>query len=774
MAPNVPSRVRRSEEECLSPNFRLPPRHSAPPIIRFQLFMWELLEFVEGTPREILLSCSMCAYQRTTTWAINTSNFVSHLKLNHRSKLVELTKVGEEAVREGEDKKNTILATNLACYNDDDTPQSDNSFTINSSLKRRRGSRDQPSHVLFDESRARRFIMDYILDCNVLFRSVGRETFTRMLSYFRTEKYSISRTTFRREIDAFYNEAVQNSKEMLAKVKGRLCLTLDEWKSSNNIDFLGITIHYHDDQFMLVEFTIGFEQLNKALSYTGELLYEHLQRVLTAYGIQERILSITRDNGSNVEVLVKTFAEACRNKGMRFNGNIRCAGHVLNLSTEDFFHFTFFRAHNTNDFRATMREVRARNPDFADVYNTAEDLPEIVRNIITLFNKSVYFRNSLRRLIGARRLEENSILGPEVLLRDNQTRWLSTYKMLERFILFRAEVTEILNQPETPRRIILENFRVGSSHIEDCDWDYLARICSILQIYESATLRLQASDYETSNLTIMSVFRLLMKLDERIEDNQEAKNALILTGLLLAKEKLLKYYPVYDPRDETLQPLYMACVLDPRQKLRVFLRLPGFPLETISKIENHVRATYRRYKKELEDEQRISKDSNSTQERRSRRKASANSSNEDVEDDLFFSDDQGDSEDEVLRYLSAACSRRETRVHDFYNENKSAYPVLFRMAKDFLAIPAMSAPLERLFSQVGDIVTKKRNRLLPGTIQKLAILKSQGPIEGERQDEGIVAEENITCSVVQETELEFRRLSIQSEGAGGVEIDEGT
>lgn len=50
------------------------------------------------------------------------------------------------------------------------------------------------------------------------------------------------------------------------------------------------------------------------------------------------------------------------------------------------------------------------------------------------------------------------------------------------------------------------------------------------------------------------------------------------------------------------------------------------------------------------------------------------------------------------------------------------------MAKDYLAIPAMSAPSESLFSQVGDIVSDKRNRLSSTSIKILAILKSRGKL----------------------------------------------
>jgi len=46
------------------------------------------------------------------------------------------------------------------------------------------------------------------------------------------------------------------------------------------------------------------------------------------------------------------------------------------------------------------------------------------------------------------------------------------------------------------------------------------------------------------------------------------------------------------------------------------------------------------------------------------------------------------------------------------------------MARRYLAIPATSAPVERVFSIGGNIVTESRNRLDPKTVKKTVLLKS--------------------------------------------------
>ena len=58
------------------------------------------------------------------------------------------------------------------------------------------------------------------------------------------------------------------------------------------------------------------------------------------------------------------------------------------------------------------------------------------------------------------------------------------------------------------------------------------------------------------------------------------------------------------------------------------------------------------------------------------------------------------------------------------------------MAHDHLAIPATSAASERVFSNGADIITKKRNRLLPSTIRYLLCLRDWGVIVDDEDVNG--------------------------------------
>ena len=60
---------------------------------------------------------------------------------------------------------------------------------------------------------------------------------------------------------------------------------------------------------------------------------------------------------------------------------------------------------------------------------------------------------------------------------------------------------------------------------------------------------------------------------------------------------------------------------------------------------------------------------------------------------------------------------------DWWRSHEKLYPCLSRYARRVLAIPATSAPSERVFSVAGQTATKKRNRLTGHAVTLLVWLK---------------------------------------------------
>jgi hypothetical protein len=78
-----------------------------------------------------------------------------------------------------------------------------------------------------------------------------------------------------------------------------------------------------------------------------------------------------------------------------------------------------------------------------------------------------------------------------------------------------------------------------------------------------------------------------------------------------------------------------------------------------------------------------------------------------------------------------SCSSNASSSHDqecnplhFWKHHHSSYPRLARIAKRVFSVPATSAAVEREFSLAGNIVTKKRSRLAPETVNDIIFQNS--------------------------------------------------
>ena len=97
-------------------------------------------------------------------------------------------------------------------------------------------------------------------------------------------------------------------------------------------------------------------------------------------------------------------------------------------------------------------------------------------------------------------------------------------------------------------------------------------------------------------------------------------------------------------------------------------------------------------------------------------------------------------EAEWARWLKEKAQPRDTNILSYWKLKQAEYPTIARMARDHLAIPATSTASERVFSQGGDIVTKKRNRLALETIRELLCLRSWGIVKEDINSDDEVTE----------------------------------
>ena len=78
---------------------------------------------------------------------------------------------------------------------------------------------------------------------------------------------------------------------------------------------------------------------------------------------------------------------------------------------------------------------------------------------------------------------------------------------------------------------------------------------------------------------------------------------------------------------------------------------------------------------------------------------------------------------EFLQYKDLPCADEDTDPINWWKVHAKTFPVMAKLARKYLCIPATSTPAERVFSQMGLLITKLRNRLSPCTAEAILFLK---------------------------------------------------
>jgi len=274
--------------------------------------------------------------------------------------------------------------------------------------------------------------------------------------------------------------------------------------------------------------------------------------------------------------------------------------------------------------------------------------------------------------------------------------------MLERFIYFKEEIETILEKAKklpnkNKKGLNLEKFTITTQ-----EWDYLILIRDILEIFKKPIIKFQATNYSTIYYIIPYITRLLNKLENYTIKKKEINsnyNIFIEIALKEAINKTLEYYPIRTTReiDPKLKTLYLVIVLNPQFKLEVFKKLDFDPI-IIERIKDYFIEIYLEYKSNYYIPSNITTNIENNNK--------SNNIDYSSDNDFFQENSTIIEEEEINIYLREKVIVKEIDIIGYYKINKDRFPIIYNIAKDYLAIPSTSSASESKFSEVSNIVTK--------------------------------------------------------------------
>ena len=414
-----------TKEDLRNPNLELPSNSKLASIFNTRRFKLEILPFKEGKNRKFLATCNLCNYNKISTWPFNTTNSNSHFENKHFTYL-------ESCIH------NT--SSNL------DEPSTINTISnYFSNPSNDRLVRKRPSFVLFNKEEYKNYPSNFVISNNLPFSIVDSNSFRNLLRYIKDDLPTISRHTIRNELDNLYiletrkledKNNNNNNNNNSNNNNSKSAITLNEWRSSSNLDFLAITLHFYDSLFNLESYLIGFEDLNHLDNYSTSNIYPIIESTLEEYNIGSKLLGVTRDNASSINSSIDLLYNNLQFKYSIDLADIKCFAHILNLVSNSVLDFIFFNTNNTKKFNNKIQnmidsyEFRNSNTYINRLLEKNRALPITIRTYITKFKNNHFLKNNFKKVVQEYKEDTSKI---ENLDKDNITRWLSTCNMIKRF-----------------------------------------------------------------------------------------------------------------------------------------------------------------------------------------------------------------------------------------------------------------------------------------------------------------------------------------------------
>ncbi|XP_074315377.1 zinc finger BED domain-containing protein RICESLEEPER 2-like [Silene latifolia] len=313
------------------------------------------------------------------------------------------------------------------------------------------------------------------------FSILEEEGYNLMMKRARPEWTKISRNTGKTDCVKVYEQEKKKLKTVLKQV-GKICLTTDLWQSSpQKMEYMVVTGQFVDSNWKLQKRVLNFFHLPPPRK--GQQLSNAIYRCLQDWGIENKIFTISVDNASANDSCIKNLRDTIsRTKRLICDGkvfHVRCCAHILNIMVQF-------------------------------------GLQSITHIIEKVHDSVEYIRVSeQRRVLFAEKVKQMQLPYRKLIL-ENKTRWNSTYEMLATALKFKDVFPLYAKE---------DSFYASCPSVDD--WNRVEKVCEVLKVFKCVTNIISGSDYPTSNLFLMEVYRIKLVLDKYKNDPEEWMKALI-------------------------------------------------------------------------------------------------------------------------------------------------------------------------------------------------------------------------------------------------------
>lgn len=198
--------------------------------------------------------------------------------------------------------------------------------------KQEKGLNTLKGHT-FNYNECREALAEMVILDEYPFRMVEGQGFIKYSKCLEPGFSLPSRWTVAKDCIKVYN---QEKKKLKSQLSGRrISMTTDCWTSNQKINYMCLTSHWIDDNWVLHKKIINFHHV---VSHKWFILGKVIEKCLLDWGV-DNILAMTVDNATSNNELINYLSTKTTKWSSCISNNeflhVRCATHILNLVVKD-------------------------------------------------------------------------------------------------------------------------------------------------------------------------------------------------------------------------------------------------------------------------------------------------------------------------------------------------------------------------------------------------------------------------------------------------------
>ena len=548
-----------------------------------------------------------------------------------------------------------------------------------------------------------RSIAEYLIESLAPVSTVDSQAFVSLVKNLDPKFNVESRRTYADVIlPKYYTDIRERVNNLMRPVEGVVCTT-DGWTSIVTESYMTLTCHFIDKDWKMK--SVCLQTRHHPESHTAQNLKEMLLEAFSEWKLDQKYITGVVDNARNIVNAWQLMDKP----------HMLCLGHTLNLAVK--------KGLATEGIGGVLTKCR---------------------KLVTHFNHSQLAKQALK----SKQLQLG--IPVKTLKQDVETRWNSTFDMIE----------SILHSDEALSGVLRSDMKYNSLLLTPDDLATLKSVQQVLLPWKKLTLLMSAEQYPTLSLVVPSIQTLLNSMCLNAESDSELIKRL--------KKAMVDDLATRYQQENIRKLLLCASFLDPRMRSLDFItskdnednHSPEEKQRLLDLEKKRVKTDVRKRMVEMDKKPQLSvikceasmpdegaQSSLPTLAQDDNQSACSEPCDSQIPSkrikteqnfyDDFFSDimvtkfesapsAMDRAKQEMKLYQSLPVNTGDGGVSfnllDWWKKYEPQLPMMSRLAKNILCVPATSTPSERLFSKAGLLINKKRASLKPSKVDMMLFL----------------------------------------------------